>query len=138
MTIEEITERAGNIRDNLKFNSDIERNRIAAAASFSKETGTYLVLKGVPTIVAEPEGSTFINTTGNPGMATAGSGDVLTGMVAAFLAQGLKPSDASILGVYLHGLAGDIAAAEKGKHSLIATDIIGKIPETFLRLKNNG
>ncbi len=116
----------------------IERDRIATAASFSKETGTYLVLKGVPTIVSEPEGRTFINTTGNPGMATAGSGDVLTGMVAAFLAQGLNPSDASRLGVYLHGLAGDIAVAEKGMHSLIATDIIGKIPEAFLRLKNNG
>jgi NAD(P)H-hydrate epimerase len=116
----------------------IERNRIAAAASFSKETGTYLVLKGVPTIVSEPEGSTFINTTGNSGMATAGSGDVLTGMVAAFLAQGLNPSDASRLGVYLHGLAGDIAASEKGMHSLIATDIIEKISEAFMCLKNNG
>ena len=71
-------------------------------------------------------------------MATAGSGDVLTGMVAAFLAQGLNPSDASRLGVYLHGLAGDIAASEKGMHSLIATDIIGKIPEAFMCLKNNG
>ena len=117
---------------------NIEGNRTSAAESFSKETGTYLVLKGVPTIIAEPEGRTFINTTGNPGMATAGAGDVLTGMIAAFLAQGLNPSDASMLGVYLHGLAGDIAAAEKGMHSLIATDIIGKIPEAFLRLKNNG
>ena len=115
----------------------VERNRVAAAASFSKETGTYLVLKGAPSIVSEPEGSTFINTTGNPGMATAGSGDVLTGMVAAFLAQGLNPSDASILGVYLHGLAGDIAASEKGMHSLIATDIIAKLPEAFMCLKKN-
>jgi NAD(P)H-hydrate epimerase len=116
----------------------IERNRVAAAASFSKETETYLVLKGAPTIISEPEGSIFINTTGNPGMATAGSGDVLTGMIAAFLAQGLNPSDASKLGVYLHGLAGDIAASEKGMHSLIATDIIGKVPEAFMSLKNNG
>ncbi len=117
---------------------NIERNRVAAATSFSKETGTYLVLKGAPTIVSEPEGSAFINTTGNQGMATAGAGDVLTGMISAFLAQGLNPLDASRLGVYLHGLAGDFAASEKGMHSLIATDIIGKIPEAFLCLKNNG
>ena len=116
----------------------IEKNRINAAVSFTKKTGTYLILKGVPTIVSEPEGNAFINTTGNPGMATAGAGDVLTGIVAAFLAQGLNPSDAAILGVYLHGLAGDLAASEKGMHSLIATDIIGKIPEAFKHLKNNG
>ena len=116
----------------------IESNRVAAAASFSTETGAYLVLKGVPTIVSEPDGKTFINTTGNPGMATAGAGDVLTGIIAAMLAQGLNPADASILGVYLHGLAGDMAASGKGIHSLIATDIIEKIPEAFMCLKNNG
>ena len=114
----------------------IESNRVAAAASFSKRTGAHLVLKGVPTIVSEPEGRNFINTTGNPGMATAGAGDVLTGIIAGFLAQGLNPADASMLGVYLHGLAGDIAATEKGMHSLIATDIIEKIPEAFKCLNN--
>lgn len=115
----------------------IERDRVNTAATFSKETGTCLILKGVPTIVSEPEGRILINTTGNSGMATAGSGDVLTGIVAAFLAQGLNPSDASILGVYIHGLAGDIAAAEKGLHSLIATDIIEKLPEAFICLTKN-
>ena len=115
----------------------IERNRVNSAISFSKETGAYLVLKGVPTIISEPGGRTFINTTGNPGMATAGAGDVLTGIVAAFLAQGLNPADTSILSVYLHGLAGDIAASEKGMHSLIATDIIEKLPEAFIRLKQS-
>ena len=90
-------------RDKEHFDADwnwlrktIERNRVTAAASFSKETGAYLILKGAPTIVSEPEGSTFINTTGNPGMATAGAGDVLTGIVAAFLAQGLNPEDTSM------------------------------------------
>ena len=113
----------------------IERDRVNFAVAFSKEKGAYLILKGVPTIISEPGGRAFINTTGNPGMATAGAGDVLTGMVAAFLAQGLNPADTSILSVFLHGLAGDIAASEKGTHSLIATDIIEKLPEAFIRVK---
>jgi NAD(P)H-hydrate epimerase len=120
-----------------EMNRTIERDRVSSAVSFSKEKGAYLILKGVPTIISEPGGRTFINTTGNPGMATAGAGDVLTGMVAAFLAQGLNPADTSILSVYLHGLAGDIAASEKGMHSLIATDIIEKLPEAFIRLKQS-
>jgi len=116
----------------------IERDRVTAAVSFSKARGAYLVLKGAPTVVSEPGGKAFINTTGNPGMATAGAGDVLTGIVAAFLGQGLSPADASILSVYLHGLAGDIAAAEKSMYSLIAADIIEKIPEAFMQLKISG
>jgi NAD(P)H-hydrate epimerase len=111
---------------------DIEKDRINVALSFAKKTRTYLVLKGVPTIITEPDGMTYINSTGNPGMASAGTGDVLTGMISGFLSQGIKPINASILGVYLHGLAGDIAASEKGEHSLIATDIIDKIPSAFL------
>jgi NAD(P)H-hydrate repair Nnr-like enzyme with NAD(P)H-hydrate dehydratase domain len=95
----------------------------------------YLVLKGVPTVISEPEGRTFLNTTGNPGMATAGSGDVLTGVIAAFLGQGLNPLDAALLGVYLHGLSGDIAASKKGTHSLIAYDIIDHMPDAFLSLQ---
>ncbi|MFH1014950.1 MAG: NAD(P)H-hydrate dehydratase [Nitrospirota bacterium] len=112
----------------------IENDRINTAVSFAKETGTYLVLKGVPTVIAEPEGRAFINPTGNSGMASAGTGDVLTGMVSGFLGQGLNPLEASILGVYMHGLAGDIAAKNKGEHSLIASDITDAIPEAFLSL----
>lgn len=114
--------------------SQIEKDRINIARSFSKETGTYLVLKGAPTVVAEPEGRVFINSTGNPGMATAGTGDVLTGMISSFLAQGLNPLNAGILGVYMHGLAGDIAAEEKGFHSLIASDLIYALPAAFKKL----
>ncbi len=114
----------------------IEKERINIAISFAKETGIYLVLKGVPTIIAEPKGRAYINSTGNPGMASAGTGDVLTGMISGFLGQGLQPIHASILGVYMHGLAGDIAASEKGEHPLIATDIIDKIPVAFHSLRN--
>jgi NAD(P)H-hydrate epimerase len=110
------------------------KDRMNTAMSFSKEAGTYLVLKGVPTVVAEPEGRAFINTTGNPGMATAGSGDVLTGIIASLLGQSLNPVNASLLGVYIHGFAGDMAAKGKGEHSLIATDIIDSLPDAFVQL----
>jgi hydroxyethylthiazole kinase-like uncharacterized protein yjeF len=117
---------------------DIEKDRINTAIFFAKETGTYIVLKGVPTIVATPEGRAFINSTGNPGMATGGTGDVLTGMISGFLSQGVNPLQASILGVYMHGLAGDLAASEKGQHPMLATDIIDKISAAFYSLKYNG
>jgi len=113
----------------------IEKDRINIATKFAKETGTYLVLKGVPTVIAEPEGRAFINPTGNSGMASAGTGDVLTGMLSGFLGQGLNPLEASILGVYMHGLAGDIAVKSKGEHSLIASDITDVIPDAFSFLK---
>ena len=113
------------------LHKEIEKDRINTTVNFAKETGTCLVLKGVPTIIAEPEGRAFINSTGNPGMATAGTGDVLAGMVSSFLAQGVNPVNASILGVFMHGLAGDLAAREKGVHSLIASDIIDSLPAAF-------
>lgn len=133
--------RGGKVKEGVKTSipellSKIEKDRINAATSFTKETGSHLVLKGVPTIIAEPLGNVYINSTGNPGMATAGTGDVLTGMISGFLSQGLDPRDASILGVYVHGLAGDIAAAEKGLYSLIATDIIDKLPAAFASLSH--
>jgi ADP-dependent NAD(P)H-hydrate dehydratase / NAD(P)H-hydrate epimerase len=116
---------------------EIEKDRINTAISFAKETGTHLVLKGVPTIIAAPDGQAFINPTGNPGMAKGGTGDVLTGMISGFLAVSRNPLHSCILGVYMHGLAGDIGTAEIGENSLIATDIINKIPAAFYSLKNN-
>jgi hydroxyethylthiazole kinase-like uncharacterized protein yjeF len=118
--------------------SDITRDRMTVARTFAKETGACVVLKGAPTIVAEPEGRTFINTTGNAGMATAGSGDVLTGIIAAFLGQGLGPAEAAVLGTYMHGLAGDCAAAGKGMHSMIAGDITDNMPAAFAALGDLG
>jgi NAD(P)H-hydrate epimerase len=115
--------------------NEIEKNRIDAAMAFSKNTGVYLILKGVPTVIAEPEGNVYINPTGNPGMAKAGVGDVLTGMTASLLAQGLSPLEASLLSVYTHGLAGDIASTKQGQHSLIASDIINTLHEAFQHLR---
>jgi NAD(P)H-hydrate epimerase len=120
--------------DRKRLLEKIAREGVLTAVSFAKETGTYLILKGAPTIVSEPEGKAFINTTGNPGMATAGAGDVLTGIVAGFLGQGMNPLDAALCGVYMHGLSGDIAAAEKGMHSMIATDLIDHLPGAFRSL----
>jgi len=114
---------------------EIEKDRIGSAIRYAREMRTFLVLKGVPTVIATPEGDVFINPTGNAGMAKGGSGDVLTGMISAFLSQTGNPINSCILGVYIHGLAGDIGSSERGQHSLIATDIIDKIPAAFLSLK---
>ena len=106
----------------------IKNNRLIVAKKFSRDYNAVVVLKGAGTIVAEPGGKYYINTTGNPGMATAGSGDVLAGIIAGFLGQGLNEFDAARSGVYIHGLAGDIAAEDKGEVGLIAGDILEKIP----------
>jgi NAD(P)H-hydrate epimerase len=109
---------------------EIQRDRCKAAAEFVKGRPVTLVLKGAGTVVAEGE-RICVNTTGNPGMATGGAGDVLTGMIAALMGQGFGAYDAARLGVYIHGLAGDIAAKEKGEISMIATDIMDALPAAF-------
>jgi len=111
----------------------VQAQRQDIARKFSRDYKLTLVLKGYQTVVATAKGRTYINKTGNPGMSTAGSGDVLTGMIAAFLGQGLDAFEAAKYAVYLHGLAGDLAAREKTEISLIASDIIGKIPEAIKR-----
>jgi NAD(P)H-hydrate epimerase len=111
----------------------IQDNRKEIAQNFAKEHKVILVLKGHRTVVADAQGNLYINKTGNPGMATAGSGDVLTGMIAAFWGQGLSAFNAAKYAVYLQGLAGDLAAREKTQVSLIASDIIEKIPEALRR-----
>ncbi|KAF0177729.1 MAG: YjeF family protein [Nitrospirae bacterium] len=114
-----------------------DMSRIDSAMKFASSHGVCLVAKGAPTITAKPDGQAFVNTAGNAGMATAGTGDVLTGIIAGLLAQKMEPASAAILGVYLHGLAGDIAVADCGQHSLIATDLISKLPNAFLALRKN-
>jgi NAD(P)H-hydrate epimerase len=108
----------------------IQFNRIECAKDASKRFNAIIVLKGNKTIVTDGE-NIYINKTGNPGMATAGSGDVLTGMLCTFLAQKFSPFDASQLAVYLHGLSGDLSAKKFSEHSLIATDILDFIPEAL-------
>ena len=112
---------------------EIQASRQEVASSFSEKWGVITVLKGHNTIIACPSGEVFINSTGNPGMSTAGSGDVLTGIISSFVGQGLQPLNAAIAGVYIHGLAGDIASLAKGFHGLIASDIIECLPEAILK-----
>ncbi len=111
---------------------EIEADRVEAAMQTAGSLQVTLVLKGAATLVASPFGQVSVNPTGNPGMATAGSGDVLTGIIAALLGQGLDAWDAARLGVYLHGLAGDLGADVMGPHSLVAGDLIDHMPGAFL------
>jgi ADP-dependent NAD(P)H-hydrate dehydratase / NAD(P)H-hydrate epimerase len=114
----------------------IQRDRINVARKFAQDHGIILVLKGDRTIIAGPHGEAWVNTTGNPGMATGGTGDILTGMVAGMLAQHPKQAFQAVLAaVYLHGLAGDIACESMGEHSLVATDLITALPEAFRRVR---
>lgn len=112
----------------------IEREKIDIARNFAIEHGVVLVLKGDTTVIANSEGEIFINSTGNPGMATAGSGDVLTGMIAGFMGQGLNATDAAICGVYLHGLAGDLARDKLGELPMMAMDILNAIPDAIRKV----
>jgi len=108
---------------------EIQEDRISISRSFSQSNHLYLVLKGYRTLIATPKGEVFINPTGNPGMASGGTGDVLTGMIGGFLSQGFDIVQSLQISVYLHGRAGDLMAQELGEKSLIATDIIKKIPD---------
>ena len=114
---------------------DVQSRRLPLAREFARVHHCYLVLKGYRSLIATPGGKVHVNPTGNPGMATGGTGDVLTGLLAGLLAQGIEVSAAIRLGVYLHGLAGDLAAAEIGEAPLIARDILQHFPAALLRLK---
>ncbi|HET9211275.1 MAG TPA: NAD(P)H-hydrate dehydratase [Thermoanaerobaculia bacterium] len=114
--------------------AQIQEDRIAAARGAAEETGAVVILKGHMTLVASGT-AVFVNPTGNPGMATGGTGDVLTGLIAGLLAQGLDALDAAVLGVYLHGLAGDLAASRLGEIPLAANDLIEILPAALAALK---
>lgn len=105
--------------------------RLELQKTFSEKHNCAVVLKGAHTSITLPGGRLFFNSTGNPGMAKGGSGDALTGMILAFLAQGYTMEQASVLGVFIHGMAGDLAAAEKGEYAMICSDLIEKIPAAF-------
>ena len=113
---------------------EIQKNREKYASEFSEMLNAVFVLKGKNTVIAAPTGEVFVNPTGGCALATGGTGDVLSGIIGAFLAQGLSTVDAARLGVYLHGRAGDIGAREKGVLSLVASDVIECLPEAFMSL----
>jgi hydroxyethylthiazole kinase-like uncharacterized protein yjeF len=114
--------------------ADVQRDRLQAVRELSKRTTAHVLLKGHRSLVADPEGNVGINLTGNAGMATAGSGDVLTGIIGGLLAQGAEIADALTAAVYVHGCAGDLAASELGEISLVATDLIANLPKALRAL----
>jgi len=108
--------------------AEVQKRRLPAATEFAQQYHLTLVLKGARTLVAAPEGEVYIIQTGNPGMASGGMGDVLTGMIAAFVALGNDPTWAAVLGAYFHGLAGDRAAQTKGPVGILASDLLDHLP----------
>ena len=113
---------------------EIQKNRISTTSKFSSEHSLTLLLKGSPSLIGLDNGSIVINPTGNAGMATGGSGDVLTGIIAGLLAQGLSASQASIAGTYMHGQAGDQFSESESQTTLIASDLLRCLPETLKRI----
>ncbi|MCK5833761.1 NAD(P)H-hydrate dehydratase [bacterium] len=115
---------------------EVSKGRFTMISDWARKLGVdVLVLKGSPTVIAEGEGPIFINQTGNDGMATGGSGDILTGIIAGFLAQGLKPLESARLGVFIHGLAGDMAEETLGRRAMIAGDILDSLPSALMALE---
>jgi hydroxyethylthiazole kinase-like uncharacterized protein yjeF len=118
---------------------EIQANRLEVARRFASEHELIVVLKGHRTLIAAPDATVWVNPTGNPGMATGGTGDILTGIVSGLLGQFPKRTlEATALAVYLHGLAGDIACEALGENSLVATDLLKFLPEAFARTRNSG
>jgi NAD(P)H-hydrate epimerase len=115
--------------------SAIDDDRVEAARRAAKSFRCIVCLKGSPTVTALPSGKAFLNSTGNPGMATIGSGDVLTGVIASLLGQRMTPEAAAYSGVFLHGFAGDLAARNVGERSLMAMDILNHVPDALRSLE---
>jgi len=118
-----------------KSTAEIQKARVQTAVAYAAENGVILVLKGNRTVVTDGK-TVYVNPTGNPGMATAGSGDVLSGILGGLLVQGIPAFVAAKIAVYAHGLAGDLAAGETGETSLIASDIIRYLPDVFRRIRD--
>jgi NAD(P)H-hydrate epimerase len=118
--------------------AEVQRDRLNVARNFAREHEVIVVLKGHRTLIAQPDGEVWVNTTGNPGMATGGTGDILTGMIAGMIAQHAgEVIKAVIAAVYLHGMAGDIARETMGEQSLVATDLVEALPEAMRRVREN-
>ncbi len=117
---------------------EIEKDRFTALRCMTKSLNAHVVLKGAHTLIGYPDGSIFVNLSGNPGMAKAGTGDVLDGVIAAMFGQGLHLPKAVRMGVYVHGLAGDLAARELGEDGISAQDILEYIPEAMKTARETG
>ena len=115
--------------------SKIQQDRVTAVKTAARKFNCMAVLKGARTLIANSEGKLWINPTGNVGMATGGSGDVLSGMIGAFLARDMKPYEAAAAAVYLHGLAGDLAAEKQGEICLAAQELIDYLPKAVKDMK---
>jgi ADP-dependent NAD(P)H-hydrate dehydratase / NAD(P)H-hydrate epimerase len=118
-------------------NAEVQSQRLEVAQTFAREYRCYLILKGSRTVIAAPDGRAWLNPTGNPGMASGGMGDVLTGILGGLLAQGYTPKHACQLGVFLHGYVGDRAAEEKGEVGIIARDLIDRLPAGIRALRHS-
>jgi NAD(P)H-hydrate epimerase len=116
-----------------KSTKEVQARRVDVARHFAMALGVTLILKGARTLIAHPEGSVHVNSTGNPGMATGGSGDVLSGLCGALLAQGIRMPEAAWTAVYAHGLAGDLAARRTGMMGLVAGDLIEGLCDVWTR-----
>lgn len=116
--------------------AQVQNDRIRCAQDFARTHHVHLVLKGAGTVIAHPDGTVFVNRTGNPGMASGGMGDVLTGVIAGLFCQGYETGIAARLGVFLHGLAGDIAGEETGKTGLLASDVSFTLPRALQTLES--
>ena len=114
---------------------DVQADRVATARRFATEHGVVTVLKGARTVIATPDGAVAISPTGNPGMASGGMGDVLSGIIGGLLAQGLDAATAAALGVFAHGAAADAVAERRGEVGLLAGDLIDELPPTIARLQ---
>jgi NAD(P)H-hydrate epimerase len=113
--------------------TEINADRVGVARQFSQAHSVVLLLKGARTVIARHDGAVFINPTGNAGMATGGSGDVLAGMTGALLAQGLSTEDAAVVGAWAHGASGDLASLRRGQLGLIASDLIEHLGDVWTR-----
>jgi NAD(P)H-hydrate epimerase len=134
-----LTPHPGEMARLAKISSDeVQSQRLAVARAFAREYRCYLILKGSRTVIAAPDGRAWVNPTGNPGMASGGMGDVLTGIIGGLLAQGYTPEHACQLGVFLHGYVGDRAAHEKGEVGIIARDLVDRLPAGIRDLRDSG
>ena len=123
--------------DRLLGHSRTSLERMNLARDLAVSQRIFIVIKGHFTQICTPTGDVLINPTGNPGMATAGAGDVLTGIITSLMAQGYLSAEAAQLGVYLHGLAGDLAAATLSEEGLVASDIVDFLPRAFTAIRNS-